>query len=217
MEDVKRVCAHAGSVKCIHFLFCRKQKILRSQLPSRRRVPFIYLFFCKWEGLQAEGNKRCSVERDDLHILVWSVHSYRDWSKTMIPLNDIFSLVFFLLGKKKARIREYFWFCSVGLNSISAPTRKFCKTGPRISFFVNSNHFSHVLVHPCSVEGDEETVGKEWEVWDLNSLSTYSWCLPCSALTVLTFLLSTHYAVSCSKALGNTVPFSGMLLSLLIA
>lgn len=41
--------------------------------------------------MEPERNKACSVERDDLHILVGSVHSYVNQGETMIPLSVIFS------------------------------------------------------------------------------------------------------------------------------
>jgi hypothetical protein len=36
------------------------------------------------------GNKKSPVEGDDLHILVWPVHSYINQGKTMIPLTVLF-------------------------------------------------------------------------------------------------------------------------------
>lgn len=52
-------------------------------------------------GLETEGNKKGSVERDDLHILVGSVHSYINRGKTMIPLSVIlFHISVFPFGEK---------------------------------------------------------------------------------------------------------------------
>ena len=66
------------------------QKFWEARLCQRREFR-LFIYLCKWEGLEAEGNKHSSVERDDLHILVGSVHSYINQGKTMIPLNVIFS------------------------------------------------------------------------------------------------------------------------------
>ena len=66
------------------------QKFWEARLCQRREFR-LFIYLCKWEGLEAEGNKHSSVERDDLHILVGPVHSYINQGKTMIPLNVIFS------------------------------------------------------------------------------------------------------------------------------
>ena len=79
------------------------QKFWEARFCQRREFR-LFIYLCKWEGLEAEGNKQSSVERDDLHILVGSVHSYINQGKTMIPLSVIFSYFSaypFLGGKEK--------------------------------------------------------------------------------------------------------------------
>lgn len=91
------------------------QKFWEARFCQRREFR-LFIYLGKWEGLEAEGNKQSSVERDDLHILVGSVHSYINQGKTMIPLSVIFSYfsAYPFGGKKKenkkqkSRIREYF-------------------------------------------------------------------------------------------------------------
>ena len=77
------------------------QKFWEARFCQRREFR-LFIYLGKWEGLEAEGNKQSSVERDDLHILVGSVHSYINQGKTMIPLSVIFSYfsAYPFLGKK---------------------------------------------------------------------------------------------------------------------
>ena len=96
----------------------------------------------------------------------------------------------------------------MGLNSISSPTRKLWKAGHRIFFFMNSSHFSHFGAYPCSLEGDGETMRNRMR--SFRPWLPFHWCRHCSVLTKLTYLFSTHSAVSCSKAFGNMVPLSEM-------
>lgn len=73
-----KVGMHIFSVEFINIPLCRKQQQQKFWEASfcQRGELHLFIYFCEWKELETEGNKKCSVERDDLHVLDWSVHSY---------------------------------------------------------------------------------------------------------------------------------------------